>query len=182
LRTSDTDPIKIPAIILGNNKIGLSFCPGKYQPQAQTGAWDRSMEKDLARIREHGYDVIVSLIDRDYYGRDEFELLKVTELKQGIVESYDMKWLWIPIVDCQIPDGSPSDNNMGEIIDLLRHDFSVFIHCKGGLGRAGLVSAWVLTHFGLTAEEAIAKIRLVRPRAIENITQENWVKKYASIK
>ncbi len=113
MKTSDSDPIRIAEIELERCKIGLSFCPGKYQPNAMSGPWDRSLDKDLAAIREHGYEAVISLIYLDSRGRDEFELLKVTDLKDGIVERYGMEWLWIPIVDVQTPDGTPPNKDKG---------------------------------------------------------------------
>ena len=32
---------------VGQGGLGLTFCPGKYDPHAQTGAWDRDLETDL---------------------------------------------------------------------------------------------------------------------------------------
>ena len=51
------------------------------------------------------------------------------------------------------------------------------MHCKGGLGRAGTVGARLLLAADpqVTAEEAIAKVREVRPGAIENQAQEHHV-------
>jgi len=184
MKTSDSDPIRIAEIELERCKIGLSFCPGKYQPNAMSGPWDRSLDKDLAAIREHGYEAVISLIYLDSRGRDEFELLKVTDLKDGIVERYGMEWLWIPIVDVQTPDGTPFEQRqrLNEILGFLNSGRSVFVHCKGGLGRAGLVTAWALTHFGRTPEDAIREVRRVRSGSIENLKQERWVKTNSGLK
>ena len=63
-RTSESHPIDIAEIILDEQqKIGLSLCPGKTQSGAMSGNWKRDLEIDLERIRSHGYDVVVSLIE-----------------------------------------------------------------------------------------------------------------------
>jgi ADP-ribosyl-[dinitrogen reductase] hydrolase len=49
----------------------------------------------------------------------------------------------------------------------------------GGLGRAGIVVAWLLTHHGFTSIEAIQRVREIRPGAIENNLQEDWVKMWS---
>ena len=44
-RTSLSDPLHIAALSLPDGgAIGITFCPGKQQAQAQTGAWARAVE------------------------------------------------------------------------------------------------------------------------------------------
>ena len=45
-------------------------------------------------------------------------------------------------------------------------------HCRGGLGRAGMISARLLVESGVEPEVAIAKVRAARPGAIETREQE----------
>ncbi|CCO33360.1 Dual specificity protein phosphatase 23 EC=3.1.3.16 [Rhizoctonia solani AG-1 IB] len=75
------------------------------------------------------------------------------------------------------PDGSP-----------------VLVHCGGGKGRAGTVAACYLAAFGfgpiprnasdatpaMSANEAITKIRLIRPGSIETTHQEEFVSSWVS--
>lgn len=171
MRNSDSHPIDIAKINLGKKKLGLSLCPGKYQPDALSGSWDRSLDKDLKKIKNEGYDVIVSLIEEH-----EFEDLRVTELQNGAVDNFEMKWIWAPILDGDVPIKSETFIALNQVIDLLESEHSIFVHCKGGLGRAGTVAAWALTHNGRTAEEAITEIRKVRRGAIENSDQYDWIK------
>ena len=57
---------------------------------------------------------------------------------------------------------------------MLAEGLSVFIHCRGGLGRAGTVAARLLIELGeADAAIAIARVREVRPGAIETTAQEN---------
>ena len=56
-KTSESDPIRIAELHLDSTqKIGLSFCPGKYQPNAMSGPWKRNLGKDLGDIKKQGYD------------------------------------------------------------------------------------------------------------------------------
>jgi hypothetical protein len=52
MRTSLTHPLMIAEIQskLGQGLIGLTFCPGKHQPDAMTGGWDRDLDLDLDAI------------------------------------------------------------------------------------------------------------------------------------
>ena len=160
----------IAKIDLGGSKLGLSICPGKFQQNAMSGAWDRSLDKDLDEINTQGYNVVVSLIEDK-----EFKELQVTELQEGATENFDMRWIWAPIADGGVPDEQAYDS-LNSLVDCLQSNQSVFVHCKGGLGRAGTVTAWALTHFGWTPEDAISEVRRVRRGAIEK-QQEEWVKR-----
>ena len=41
------------------------------------------------------------------------------------------------------------------------------MHCKAGLGRTGvLICAYMIKHYGFTAEEAIGYIRICRPGSV----------------
>jgi ADP-ribosyl-[dinitrogen reductase] hydrolase len=48
VRTSHTHPLQIPSVGTGEDRgcIGISFCPGKWQPAAMTGAWARDIDVD----------------------------------------------------------------------------------------------------------------------------------------
>ena len=175
-KTSESHPLRIAEVDLSEyQKLGLSFCPGKTQPNAMSGPWKRDLETDLFRIRSKGYEVVVSLIEGH-----EFVELEVDEMRKGAVENAEMKWIWVPIVDGDVPTEA-NDDGLNEVVNSLISGESVFVHCKGGLGRAGTVSAWLLTHFGRTAQEAISEVREVRDKALENQGQENWVSAHATM-
>ena len=175
MKTSDSHPMWIAEIDLGGRKLGLSICPGKFQPNALSGAWNRSLDKDLDKIKKQGYDVVVSLIE-DH----EFKELRVTKL-QEVTESFGMQWIWAPITDGGVPEGRAYEG-LNSVVDLLESNQSVFVHCKGGLGRAGTVTAWALTHFERTSESAIREVRSARKGAIENWQQEEWVKRNSGLR
>lgn len=175
IRTSDSHPLRIdPVEVPGSTGlIGLTFCPGKKQKVAMTGAWDRDLEKDLATIRAWGSSVLISLIEAY-----EFIELEVTELPQTCLQ-YDIAWHGLPIVDGAIPDQDWEDNwrkISPSLHQTLREGGRIVIHCKGGLGRTGLLAARILVEFGMPPVEAIKQVRQARPGAIETIEQESYVR------
>jgi ADP-ribosyl-[dinitrogen reductase] hydrolase len=176
-KTSESYPLRIAEIILDEQqKIGFSLCPGKTQDGAMSGNWKRDLEMDLERIRSHGYDIVVSLIESE-----EFVELKVEAFHSGAVQKAGMEWIWVPIVDQKTPTQA-NHAGLNEVLAEVKSGKSVFVHCKGGLGRAGSVTAWLLTHFERSAPTAIAETRLARKgkgTAIENIRQESWVTDHA---
>ncbi len=103
----------------------------------------------------------------------ELAALKVPALGAEVTARH-MDWLNLPIADVSVP--GPSFEalwaEVGETLRArLRGGFDILVHCKGGLGRAGMIAARLLTELGVPAEEAIARVRSVRPGAIETAAQ-----------
>jgi ADP-ribosyl-[dinitrogen reductase] hydrolase len=71
-RTSTTHPLLIDEIPLGNSgTLGITFCPGKKQPYAMTGAWEPrpSLDTDLRAIANYGAKAVVTLMEvRELHG------------------------------------------------------------------------------------------------------------------
>jgi protein-tyrosine phosphatase len=59
----------------------------------------------------------------------------------------------------------------------LRSGGNVLVHCRGGLGRAGMIAARLLVEEGVPPETAMTAVRAARPRAIETPAQERWVRR-----
>ena len=64
-RTSITHPLQIAEVSLppAKGSIGITFCPGKKQISAMSGAWDRDLGLDLDTIKTWGASTIVTLIE-----------------------------------------------------------------------------------------------------------------------
>lgn len=170
--TSQTDPLLIAAVSAAGGQIGLSFCPGKHAPRLHGGHWRRDLDADLARIRDWGAGSVVTLIE-DH----EFALLRVTGLPQR-VRQLGMAWHHLPIRDGDVPDAGFAARWQYAGLALrqaLHRGERVFVHCRGGLGRAGMVSARLLVELGESAADAIRRVREARPGAIETRAQEAWV-------
>jgi hypothetical protein len=54
-------------------------------------------------------------------------------------------------------------------------------HCKGGLGRAGMMAARLLVELGVAPEQAIRDVRCARPGAIETPAQLALVRRTVAI-
>ena len=68
---------------------------------AMSGPWKRDLEADLFGILFKGYEVVVSL--------HEFVELEVDEMRKGAVENAEMKWIWVSIVDGDVPTQANDD-------------------------------------------------------------------------
>ena len=176
-KTSQTHPIRIATLMVGEGKIGITFCPGKKQSGAISGTWDRDLETDLAAIRDWGASDILTLI----------EAHEMVELGvEGLPEqsnAHGMRWHHLPIVDQQVPDEAGErvwKTVAPHLMSILQQGGGVLIHCKGGLGRAGTVGARLLMAVNplLTPGAAISMVRAVRPGAIETRAQERYLLAY----
>jgi len=175
LRTSTSHPLQIADVSAPGAKgsIGITFCPGKKQKDAMSGAWDRDLGLDLDVIRAWGASTIITLIEPH-----EIRDLKVV----GIGEEARLRgieWLHMPITDVSAPDerfAEAWDRHGAQVIAAIRTGSRVLVHCKGGLGRAGTVAALMLVELGMPPEEAVASVRRARPGAIETSGQKTFVK------
>jgi ADP-ribosyl-[dinitrogen reductase] hydrolase len=99
MRTSISHPLQIAVVTAGREfgRIGITFCPGKYDPHGMSGAWDRDLMLDLDAISDWGAAAVVTLLEPE-----ELMLLRVESLGQEVLRR-NMLWFHLPIVDVSIP-------------------------------------------------------------------------------
>lgn len=176
IRTSLTHPLIINTLPVAAGELGLTFCPGKKQPNAMTGSWDRDISLDIATIKTWGADAIISLLE-DF----EYEELQVAKLP-SIFQSEFKIWHNLPIPDKNAPDQKWLANWLsirGQLHTQLKYGEKIMIHCKGGFGRTGTVAAMILMDFGFSAADAIAECRKARELSVETLEQEQFLMEYA---
>lgn len=174
VRTSLTHPLRIATIPAGENggRVGITFCPGKKGPSVYGMPWDRDVTVDVEAIREWGASSVLTLIEPH-----EFDLLSVRGLPEA-VRNADLVWHHAPIPDVSVPGpafGATWKTVGPRISEQLCERQSVVVHCRGGLGRAGLVAAMLLVMMGDDPKRAIDRVRAIRPGAIETPAQEAYV-------
>lgn len=170
VRTSQTHPLQIAEVQADSSygRIGITFCPGKCDLYAHTGAWQRDLGIDLDTIAAWGAKLVLTLIEPA-----ELKELKVPLLGHEIRQR-GIEWRHLPIADYSVPTKKFEDEWLThgrEIREMLRNGDDVLVHCKGGLGRAGMIAARLLAELGMDPEEAIHAVRHVRKGAIETPSQ-----------
>jgi protein-tyrosine phosphatase len=180
VRTSRTHPLQIAEVRASptHGRIGITFCPGKHDRAAITGAWARDLADDLDAIAAWGARLVLTLVESA-----ELAALKVPELGDE-VRKRGMDWRHLPIVDCSVPGEyfeTQWETYGREVRSLLREGADVLVHCKGGLGRAGMVAARLLVELGVAPEAAISEVRRVRKGAIETPSQLALVRRTVAI-
>lgn len=169
-RTSHTHPLQIAEVRASpsHGRIGITFCPGKHDHFAHTGAWERDLGIDLDTIHAWGAKLVLTLVESA-----ELTALKVPQLGHEI-RRRGMAWRHLPIADYSVPTEAFErvwNTQGGEIREMLRNGDDVLVHCKGGLGRAGMIAARLLVELGMDPEQAIHAVRHVRKGAIETPAQ-----------
>ncbi|GJD86911.1 hypothetical protein BHAOGJBA_0409 [Methylobacterium hispanicum] len=172
-KTPDT-PLRIAEIAVGRagGRIGVTFAPGKRQPFGLTGPHRRDLGADLDVIAAWNAAAVVTLMEAH-----ELTRVRIASIGDEVRRRH-MEWHHAPIVDVSVPDaafeaGWPTLS--ARLRGLLARGAHVLVHCRGGLGRAGMVAARLLVETGLDAEAAMAAVRAVRPGAIETPAQARWV-------
>ena len=128
-RTSSTHPLRIAVISCGRGlgRIGITFCPGKYDPFGRSGAWDRELATDVDAIRDWGAAAVVTLLEPQ-----ELKLLRVENLGEQ-VRRRNMSWFHLPIVDVSIPDAQFEHAWEGagkKLRAMLRRELDVVVCCQ----------------------------------------------------
>lgn len=97
---------------------------------------------DLNHLRQQGVSVVVDLTVSQSY------------------QVHDMIKVSFPIVDGAVPTDTTAFNSL--LIDLstlLDQEHKIYVHCRHGRGRSGLVTAALLRyHFGLSLRQALAEV------------------------
>jgi protein-tyrosine phosphatase len=133
-----------------------------------------SFKDDLEQIAAWKADVVLSLME-------EPELASVgvpIETLANELNALGVAWHHLPIFDLQAPDErfeSAWIDLWPRLDALFQRRGRVFVHCYGGLGRAGTVAALILIQYGQNARNALRLVRAVRPGSVRSFEQENYL-------
>lgn len=177
VRTSRTDPLIINTVQVPgcDGVIGITFCPGKKDGHSRSGIWDRDLDADMMVVKLWQTTSLVTLME-DH----EFDLLAVRQLPFKALE-YGLTWFHLPIRDVSIPDFRFHERWPGiglRLMGALADGGRVAVHCRGGLGRSGVVAALLLIEAGMDGRDAVSLVRRARPGAVETVQQEAFVLGY----
>lgn len=166
-----TTPFKIAMLALGRGHLGLSLAPGRRGQGSRGEVHDRDMGDDLDEVSRWGASVVVTLMETA-----ELREYGLSDLGNQ-VRARGMVWAHLPIRDVDVPDAD-FDRWWPTVSGLLRSVVCdggrMFVHCRGGLGRAGMVVTRLLVDDGERPVVALRKVRAVRPGAVETEAQERW--------
>lgn len=177
---TEKDPEDLLRPLHGN--LVLSSCPGKKVrlegPARGRARINRDLESDLTRIAGFGVTTVVCCLndaELAYLGAPWSHYLAVSK-KLGL------EVIRLPMIEGSVPEEPEDLDRVIEMIDQrVQKGGSVLAHCRGGVGRAGVVACCWLIRRGY-AKSAVRAIQLVRARrsqrAIETRRQEDFIAEY----
>jgi protein-tyrosine phosphatase len=141
-------------------------------PRPRGGDW---LDDEMSAWRQAGVDVVVALLTPDEV--TEFEL----EREADAAERVGIRFRTFPIGDREVPASRSGFRDLvNEVAGELGAGRRVLIHCRQGIGRAGLVAAGVLIAAGIDADDAVARLTAARGRPVpETPAQGRWLDAFA---
>ncbi|MGP8161641.1 MAG: phosphotransferase [Candidatus Dormibacteria bacterium] len=154
--------------LISSGRVGITVCPGRRDR-------GRDLEVDLAQLRSLGATRLLCLVTEP-----ELRWAGVADLGNRATAA-GLAYRRLPIPDQGTPSVEDTEDLVRWIAQATGRGESVVLTCMGGLGRSGTVAACFLVSAGAAPESAIAAVRAARgPRALETITQEDFVAAFAA--
>lgn len=115
----------------------------------------------LEELQRHGIHTLISL---DEYG-----------ISPALAQEHGIHYLHQPIPDFHPPTPAAADNVVKFMQERRDAGDRIALHCRGGYGRTGTLIACYLISRGMSAEDAIERVRRRRPGSIETAGQEDFL-------
>ena len=151
----EPNPNAIPA---SRGPTGFSWLvPGRIGGTPWPGVV-QTMDTDLEALRRCGVTMLITLTEQD--------------LPQEPLRQYGLSNLHLPIYDREPPTVAQTQMLLARMSVLLRKGEVLAVHCLAGLGRTGTILAAWLIREGLTAEEALRRVRTIQAQYVQSEAQE----------
>ena len=148
--------------------------PGRLavSPRPRGGEW---LEDEIRAWSLSGISVVVSLLTRD-----EMKELDLSDEEERCLAS-NISFISLPIEDLGVPASRDDAVNLITALErLLVEGHNVVIHCRGGIGRSGLLAASLLVASGIEPEAALQRVSSARGFSVpETPEQKQWVRDFA---
>jgi protein-tyrosine phosphatase len=137
-------------------------------PRPRGGDW---LEDEVCALKEAGFEVVVSLLTSE-----EAEELSL-RCEAEIIRKHGLQFCNYPIPDLGVPKSLESAM---EFLRTLHRDLmsgkTIAIHCRGSIGRSGLVASSILILSGIDPTQAMHQVSEARGfDAPETDEQKEWV-------
>ena len=120
---------------------------------------------ELLWLREQGIELLVSLTE--------------DPIRRAWINEAGLMVFHVPVEDMEAPTQDQLEKCLNAIDKAHEQGLGVAVHCGAGLGRTGVVLAAYLVNKGQTAQNAMARVRRLRPGSIETDEQADAVVEFA---
>lgn len=158
-----THPLFILTIKNSDATIFLTPCPGTKEADLATS---------LTQIKKAGAQAILTFMTQAELDKND-----LSDLGESI-KAKGMSWFHLPIVDDEAPEAPflTAWETAGPAIHrLIEQGKSIAVHCKGGSGRTGLVSAQILLERGESIGPLMKRIQELRPNAFTHACHRDYL-------
>ncbi|GAB2836860.1 hypothetical protein GCM10027276_44430 [Comamonas piscis] len=140
--------------------------PGKLAGTPLPGVVNAT-DIDMQALKRCGVTVLVSLTEKD--------------IDQVALARNGLRNVHLPVHDREPPSVSQLQMLMLKMKRLLLDGEVLAVHCLAGLGRTGTVLAAWLVFEGITAEEALRRVRDIEPQYVQSEPQESALWAYEAM-
>lgn len=160
--------------------IAMCSLPGKVEKAAQPVTDKDKLNREVERLQTNGIRKVVCLVNKyemRCFGveKDKYEL---------VCKKFSIEPIFYEIVEMSPPAKPPKefDRDLIEpLSQMVASGDSIAVHCRAGVGRAGLVVCCVMLRLRLfrQAEDAIKYLRGIRHHnCVESHNQRKYVKQF----
>ena len=149
---------EIATLTLASGAIGIAPMPGTQQ----------GFDLDFLVLREWRPRLVISMTqtsEMDDHGAAHLPTM---------LEQFGIAWLHLPVQDYGVPEGLAWPEVREQILSVLSDGGRVLVHCRGGCGRSGMLILRLMIATGEAPDAALARLRAVRPCAVETEAQLAW--------
>ena len=101
-------------------------------------------------------------------GMDTVISLTISVPDEKVLRDLGLRHYHFPLPDMSAPDMGFIERFVGVLQHELDQGHKVAVHCGAGLGRTGTLLACYFVNEGLSADEAIERVREIRPGSVES--------------
>jgi len=134
-----------------------------------------SLRESLTQLAQAGAKSVITLMPLE-----EMEKNGVSAMP-ALCAALGLAWFHLPIED----DAAPGEafhtawaRDKQQILAALDHHDVPAVHCRGGSGRTGLMTAIILLEHGMPYDQVVAEVQRIRPKALQLDAHVNTFEKW----
>jgi atypical dual specificity phosphatase len=126
------------------------------------------LEEDLLGLKRLGVALLVTLEE-------------TPTVDAGALEAHGLRNLHFPVPDMEAPSAADALALCGKVQGFLDSDEPVALHCRAGMGRTGTLLAAQLIFSGVSAVDALERVRSINPKWVQSEAQVRFLEDFADV-